>query len=499
MSGNSVVQHFLTLRLLPALLLFSLAAERLAAEEADVAGEQGASGLRVILLQDYNTRVVLFGATVLGLASGVTASFTLLRKRALTGDALSHASLPGVGLAFLLAPAMGASPKSLTVLLTGAAISGMIGAATILFIRRLPRLKEDAALGIVLSVFFGAGVAILTVVQRTAEGHAAGLDSFIYGQTAAMTSGDAIVIAVTGLLTIAVLLAARRPLTLLCFDEGFATCRGYSTFLLDLLLMACVVLITMIGLRAVGLILMIALLIIPAAAARFWTESLPRMIVIAALIGGCSGFTGALISALAPGYPSGPVIVLVCGLLFFLSFLGGTSRGVLIRSVRRRRLNDSIDREHLLRGIWELREGDACGVSEPPSPAAGAEELLKIRSWSVSLLSRQILRAAREGLVFQRSDGAVVLTERGRIVAERLVQNHRLWELYLITHADVAAGRVDREADAIEHVLEPELIERLKKLLYSRSASPGIPSSPHPLESAIPVVSEEFDAAEGGA
>lgn len=466
------------------------------AAEPTVSAADSGGRFRVLLLQDYNTRVVLSGATLLGLAAGVTGSFTLLRRRALTGDALSHAALPGVGLAFLLAPRLGLDPKSLSVLLTGAAVSGLFGAATILYIRRLPRLKEDAALGIVLSVFFGAGVSILTVIQQTPSGHAAGLDSFIYGQTAAMTSGDAQGIAVTGLITVIVLMCARRPLTLLCFDEEFASCRGYSTFLLDLLLMACVVLITMVGLRAVGLILMIALLIIPPAAARFWTENLPRMLVIAALIGGASGFSGALISALAPGLPSGPIIVLMCGVIFFFSFLVGTSRGVLIRSVRRRRLNESIDREHLLRGIWELRETVTTAGSAAQMPAAGIGELLEIRSWTPRTLRRQISRAAAEGLVFQRSDNAVVLTERGRLVAERLVQNHRLWELYLITHADVAAGRVDREADAIEHVLEPELIERLKKLLYSRAEAHRMPSSPHPIE---PVgISESESASETG-
>lgn len=472
-------------------LLLVLPAARAMADEPEVREAEFAGRFRVLLLQDYNTRVVLSGATLLGLAAGVTGSFTLLRRRALTGDALSHAALPGVGLAFLLAPGFGLDPKSLSVLLSGAAVSGLFGAATILYIRRLPRLREDAALGIVLSVFFGAGVSILTVIQQTPTGHAAGLDSFIYGQTAAMTSGDAKVIAFTGLLTVVVLISARKPLTLLCFDEEFASCRGYSTFLLDLLLMACVVLITMVGLRAVGLILMIALLIIPPAAARFWTENLPRMLVIAAVIGGVSGFGGALISALAPGLPSGPIIVLVCGAIFFLSFLIGTSRGVLIRSVRRRRLNESIDREHLLRGIWELREPESSVENADAMPAADIGELLEIRSWSPRTLTRQISRAATEGLVFQRSDRAVVLTERGRLVAERLVQNHRLWELYLITHADVAAGRVDREADAIEHVLEPELIERLKKLLYSRAETHSMPSSPHPLE---PAGSAETDA-----
>ena len=221
---------------------------------------------RVLLLQDYNTRVVMTGTGLLGMAAGLVGSFTLLRRRALMGDALSHATLPGVGLAFLLAPYLGLDGKSLPVLLTGAALSGILGVVAILYIRNLTRLKEDAALGIVLSVFFGAGIAILTIVQQVPSGHAAGLESFIYGKTASMIASDARLIAVAGLLSVIIIALMYKELTLLCFDEGFAGSRGYPVLILDLLLMALVVIVTIIGLQAVGLVLMIALLVIPAAA-----------------------------------------------------------------------------------------------------------------------------------------------------------------------------------------------------------------------------------------
>jgi len=144
----------------------------------------------LLLFEHYNTRVVVLGAMLLGLASGLVGCFTLLRRRALVGDALSHATLPGVGLAFLLAPLAGYDGGNRLVLLAGAAVSGTAGALAILFIRSLPRLKEDAALGIVLSVFFGAGVALLTVVQQSSAGRAAGLDRYIFGQAASMTADE---------------------------------------------------------------------------------------------------------------------------------------------------------------------------------------------------------------------------------------------------------------------------------------------------------------------
>lgn len=440
---------------------------------------------RVLLLQDYNTRIVMLGSGLLGMAAGLVGSFTLLRRRALMGDALSHATLPGVGLAFLLAPLLGLDGKTLPVLLAGAALSGIAGVVAILYIRNLTRLKEDAALGIVLSVFFGAGIAILTIVQQVPSGHAAGLESFIYGKTASMVASDAQLIAGAGLLSVGIIALLYKELTLLCFDESFAGSRGYPVLMLDLLLMALVVIVTIIGLQAVGLVLMIALLVIPAAAARFWTHDLKRMTLISSAIGGVGGLAGSAMSAVFPNLPSGAMIVLVCSSLFFFSLLFGRARGVLVRFARRWELKRAVDRQHLLRGMYELLEvRDAAvpvtvsqGVSMPLS------QLLAMRTWSSSRLLRQIERCRRDRLLIGNDDAGYSLTEAGLAEASRLVHEHRLWELYLITQADVAPGRVDQAADAIEHVLEPELIAQLEQLLAQQRTSEGVVASPHPLES----------------
>ncbi|MCA9059316.1 MAG: metal ABC transporter permease, partial [Planctomycetaceae bacterium] len=277
-------------------------------------------------MKDHNTRVVVLGTVLLGAAAGVVGCFTLLRRRALMGDALSHATLPGVCLAFLLAPSLGQDPRSLSVLLCGATISGVGGIGCILFIRRLPRLREDAALCIVLSVFFGAGIVLLSVVQNSSQGNAAGLESFIYGKTASMRSSDAMLIGVAGTLTVVVIVLLLKELTLLCFDEGFAGARGFPVLLLDLILMSLVVAITIVGLQAVGLVLMIALLVIPSAAARFWTHDLQRTLLASGILGAASGLIGAVISAVLPRLPSGAMIVLVAGALFLISMLVGRER-----------------------------------------------------------------------------------------------------------------------------------------------------------------------------
>lgn len=428
---------------------------------------------RVLFLKDYNTRIVVLGTTLLGCAAGMVGSFTLLRKRALMGDALSHATLPGIALAFIIVTAQGGNGKSLGVLLLGATITGLIGIALILMIRNMTRLKEDTALSAVLSVFFGAGVALLGVIQQMKEGHAAGLESFIYGKTASMGVADTQLIAGAAATCILACLMLFKEFKLLCFDDTFAGSSGFPVVSLDMILMALVVIVTIVGLQAVGLILMIALLVIPAAAARFWTESLLKMFIISGSLGAISGFIGAEMSAIFSRLPSGAMIVLICTLFFVISMIFGSSRGVLQRYLRRWRLNRSVDRQHLLRAIYETLE------SQELSRAISFDQLLPKRSWSRMRLLSEIRRSQRAEFI-ECVGEEIRLTRRGRVEAARLTRQHRLWELYLITHAEIAPGRVDRDADAIEHVLEPEVVAELEVLLERQH--PTIPESPHELK-----------------
>ena len=437
--------------------------------------------VRVLTLADYNTRLVVLATTLLGLSAGIVGSFTLLRKRALLGDALSHATLPGIGLAFLIAPIFALNGKSLPVLLAGAAISGSVGMLSILMIRNLTKLKEDAALGIVLSVFFGGGLALLGIAQQTPEGHAAGLESFIYGKTASIISQDAWWIFGAGAASLTVLVSLYKEMKLLCFDDGFAASQGYPAVGLDFVLMALVVLVTIVGLQAVGLVLMIALLVIPAAAARFWTAQLLRMTLVAGLIGGVSCMIGSLISAIVPRLPSGAMIVLTSAVFFLASMLFGVQRGVVIQWWRRRSTRRRIDRRHVLRGVYEL--------AESVSPAGEAESgiwvtttaLMQKRSWSTGRMIAGIKRLQDEGCLRVRQQD-VTLTAVGLIEARRLTREHRLWELYLIAHADVATERVDRDAERIEDCLEPVMIEELELLLEHSTIGSRVPTSPHEIE-----------------
>lgn len=430
--------------------------------------------LRILTLQDYNTRVVVIGTMLLGLAAGIIGAFMLLRKRALMGDALSHATLPGIGIAFIVTTLAGGDGKSLPVLLIGAAISGTIGTLCVLVIRHFTRLKEDAALGIVLSVFFGLGVAILGLVQNMHTGSAAGLESFIYGKTASMLSSDAKLIAIAAIVISIACALLFKEFSLLCFDEAYAKSGGWPVLALDLFMMALVVAVTVIGLQAVGLILIIALLIIPAAAARFWTDRLRTMILGSAVLGAASGYLGASLSALVPKLPAGAVIVVVATIAFIFSMFLGSSRGLVVRWVDQIKLARSIARQHLLRAIFEWAEETN---NDPRHVGANWKHLLAERSWSGPQLKRLLARGEREGLVFEAADGTYRLTEEGLSDAARMTRNHRLWEAYLVTHADVAPSHVDRDADDVEHVIGHAMVKELEALVANGTTT--IPASPH--------------------
>jgi manganese/zinc/iron transport system permease protein len=285
--------------------------------------------LDALLLQaGYNAALVAIGAGLLGVASGATGTFLFLRKRALVSDAIAHATLPGVGIAFVVMVALGGDGRNLAGLLFGSAFSATVGLLFIQWIVARTRLTEDAAIGAVLGMFFGLGIVLLTVIQSMSSGRQAGLEGFLLGSTAGMLRQDAIIILAGGALALALIWAMRRPMTLVSFDADFATAAGYNVSRIDLMMMAAVLVVTVIGLKVVGLVLIVALLIIPPVAARFWTEQVGRMIWISGAIGGGAGYVGAAVSASAPDLPTGPIIVLVAAAIFLVSLLLAPVRGL---------------------------------------------------------------------------------------------------------------------------------------------------------------------------
>ncbi|MEM9580676.1 MAG: metal ABC transporter permease [Pseudomonadota bacterium] len=370
--------------------------------------------LDALLLQaGYNAALVAIGAALLGFAAGSSGTFLFLRKRALVSDAVAHATLPGVGIAFIVMVSLGGDGRSLIGLLLGSAITAWIGLLLIEWIARHTRLAEDAAIGAVLGVFFGVGIVLLTIIQSMSAGRQAGLEGFLLGSTAGMLFQDAVVIAVGGSLAVLATWLLRRPMTLVAFDSEYAAAMGYDVRRIDLLMMGLVMAVTVIGLKLVGLILIVAMLIIPAVTARFWTERSNRVIWIAGAVGGVSGYLGAVLSASAPALPTGPLIVLVAAGIFVFSLLFAPVRGVLAAVIRHRRFQARVHR----------RQGLLALAAQHPIREAYTLRLLR-----------------REGLV--RADG--VPTETGRAQAAKIARDERRWDIAREVHQDVGlTGRYD--------------------------------------------------------
>ena len=443
---------------------------------------------RLVSLRDANTRVVIIGTLLLGLASGLIGVFALLRRRALVGDALSHAALPGICLAF-----MTLGYKSFGGLLLGALISGIIGVLTILFITQNKRIDQDTAIGVVLTSFFGLGICLSRLIQNHPDGTQAGLENFIYGKAASMLVADAWFIAIVCGVVVLTVLLLFKELALICFDPDYARTTGWPVLALDIVLMASIVAVTMVGLQSVGVVLIISLLITPSAAARFWSNDLRIVLLLSATIGAISAVTGTAISALTPQLPTGPVIVIAAALIFAVSATFAPKRGILSRYLVFKSLQGTIRRQNLLRAIFELLESNSPDEGDSSQAALKRalkesflpEQLVEGGAGTRSDVARELTSARQDRLVIDVESAhgrSFKLTEQGIARAIEVVRNHRLWELYLINFADIAPSHVDTSADRIEHVLAHDTVEKLEAEL--RTVYPewdlSLPSSPHP-------------------
>ncbi len=284
------------------------------------------------LLQDYTFQTVALGSALLGLISGVLGSFAVLRKQSLLGDGVSHSALPGVVMAFVLL-----GSKNTEMLLLGALVSGLLATLLIVSIVRHTRVKFDSALALTMSVFFGLGLVLLTYVQKIPNSNQAGLKRFIFGQASTLLQRDIVLMAVCGLALLSLVLLFWKEFKLFTFDSDFAQSLGFSPSRLNLLLSFMIVLAIIIGLQTVGVILMSAMLITPAVAARQWTNKLWVMAALSALFGAVSGVAGTAASSLVPRLPTGPAIVVCVSAIVAVSILFAPGRGVLHRLYQRRR------------------------------------------------------------------------------------------------------------------------------------------------------------------
>lgn len=430
-----------------------------AARISEVTDSDAASrALRFFTFQDPSLRYALAGSVLLGVCCGLMGSFLVVRKLALMGDALSHAVLPGVALGFLWN-----MTKDPIAIFLGATAAGLLGAATVQWLRNTTRHKEDAALGFVLASFFGAGVCLFTMIQNMPGGSKSGLDKFLFGQAAAMGASDVWLLAVVSVLVVGSLALFYKEFLLTSFDGGFARSIGMPVKLLHYSLMLLLAFAIVSALQAVGVVLVSAMLVIPPAAAYLLTDRFGKMLLLSAIFGVFGGAMGAFFSFVGRNLPTGPFMVLAAAAVFLFAFLLAPRHGLLPRWWRQRSRVTRIRRENTLKAMYHVLEEE-----DFSREVVTLHELARRRREPIEHTLADLSMAASNGLVTLHKDSAA-FTPKGRQRAAEVVRNHRLWELYLTNAAQIAPDHVHDDAEIIEHILGEETVLRLEKRLnYAR-------------------------------
>lgn len=412
---------------------------------------------------NYTLRTVALGGTLLGIVSGVLGCFAVLRRESLMGDALSHAALPGVAIAFLVAG------RELGVLLIGAGIASWLGVQFIYAVLKTTRIKQDTAMGTVLAAWFAGGIALLAYIQSRSDASQAGLDTFIFGQAAAIRSRDVELIAIVGLAAFVVLALFWKEFKLVTFDAEFAGANGFRVTLLNSLLSTLIVVAIVLGLQVAGVILMVGMLIAPAIAARQWTNKLDQMVILAAVFGAFAGGTGAILSALDRNLPTGPMIIVVAFLLVVFSVGFAPGRGLVWTLLRSRRDRRRFAAQTLLEDLYHY----ALDHGSPQQPVPNTF-LLGVGGGTATLGLRQL----QDRDLIQPEGDNWVLTEEGIRAAAEQAHNAQLWDVYRQYNEELDLPLIaeDRQKN-IRTLLPDEAVATLERKLESmpNSMSPGAP------------------------
>lgn len=407
-----------------------------------------------------NIKYVLFGSILLSVSAAIVGCFTFLKKKALVGDVVSHAVLPGICLAFLFSSnLLGLPGKNPAILLAGAFLTGWLSIVVIDTIVSKTKLKEDTATGLALSVFFGIGILLMTYIQKQGGSSQTGLDSFLFGKAASLVGDDLLTFAIISILLIVVVLLLFKEFTLISFDPAFAKVIGFPVRGLNLALTTLTVLAVVTGIQAVGVVLMAAMLITPAAAARFWTDNLKKMIGLAAIFGAVSGTAGAYISFVAPAMPTGPWIVMILSFIALASFFFSPRKGILFKLLKRQRIRKLILEENILKLFFQLGEKEK-NFKQPRT----LNEIVDRRAFPSAELKIGLHTLKKQGYL-TNSGKEWKLTKEGFEKGKRVLKLHRLWEVYLTQYLRIAPDHVHDDAERIEHIITPELEKRLEQLL----------------------------------
>ncbi|MEM7382794.1 MAG: iron chelate uptake ABC transporter family permease subunit [Bacteroidota bacterium] len=410
--------------------------------------------LQFLSLADPNVRYVVLGTMLLTSSSAMVGSFALLKKKALVGDAIAHAVFPGVCLSFILT-----GDKHPIYLTLGAFATSWLSLYLIDIMPVHTKIKEDTAIALVLSITFGLGTLLLSIIQRSGNAAQVGLSNFLFGKAAALLGDDLLTLAILSLFITITLILFFKEFALIAFDKAFAQAIGLPVRHLEAVFTSLTVLAIVLGIRAVGIVLMAAMLITPAAAARLWTDQLPKMVLLSAVLGMIASIAGSFVSYIAPGMSTGPWIVLAITLIAYSSLLLAPRKGLLAKKLRRRRHQQKTLAENILKLFYELGEREGEHFFHRP-----AAQLLVHRPMPLHILMHGLRSLQRQGLVQQRGD-TWRLTEVGEYLGQQISQRHQLWEFYLTRHLKIKPDHVHEDAESIEHVLTPTLVRELRKSL----------------------------------
>jgi ABC-type Mn2+/Zn2+ transport system permease subunit/Mn-dependent DtxR family transcriptional regulator len=409
---------------------------------------------RFFSFRDPALRDVLLGALLTGASCGVMGGYLLVRRMALMGDTLAHAVLPGVAVAFLVR-----GEKDPVAILLGAVTAGILGALLVPVLKRYARLKEDAAMAWVLSVFFAAGACLVSIIQRTPGGNKSGLESFLFGQAAAIGRHDILLLGSVFLLVLICVMPLFRGLLCHAFDPLFARSIGLPSRTLEIGLMSLTACVVVASLQATGVVMVTALLIIPAATARLLTHRLAPMLVISAALGAAAGLTGAFLSFLRGQLPTGPLMVLSSAALFVAVWMFAPRLGALPAALAARKHRRRVAVENMVKSLYKSLEN-----SPDPRATIPLSDLALDQGKPIRDIRRLAERLEREESVSITPEG-ICLLPSGKSEARRLIRNHRLWELYLVRYANFAPDHVHDDAEEVEHLLHPDLVRALDEKL----------------------------------
>ncbi len=414
----------------------------------------------------YNTIVVLAGVGLLGAGSGLVGALGVLRRRSLLGDALAHASLPGICLGFLVA-----GSRNIPLMMLGALASGVLGIVAIGALSRYTRIREDSSIGIVLSVFFGLGVVMSQMIRNhTQHGSTAGLESYILGKTAGMTRGDVYGILAIAIACVVLVVLLHKELKLVAFDADFAKSLGWPVYAIDLALMTLIALAVVVGLHAVGVVLIAAMLIMPGVSSRFWTDRFSTLLLLSGILGLFIGVIGTMISAEYQLMPAGPLIVLTGSTVFVFSLLFGTRRGLIARGIAAYRYQQHYARRQLLVKLFDFLEKTNFQSTEI------SLDDLAIASQSTA----RSIRQARDqmvvaGLANFTASKKFELTTDGLVAARDAARDERLWFEYLVVYPELSS-QVDLSVSSIRDLVDDSIVVKLERSLKTAAIWPEIPS-----------------------